>query len=259
MDPTPQEVTAMPLARDDGWAIPFDAPFYPMLPAWYRNVRFQQVLFRADPAEVAKLLPEPLEASPDGACCATGILIPFSTAYGAFNEAAVEMKVLFRGRPAWYTSHVWHDGPRGIAAGREIYGTPKIFSQIEIAFSEATMLTRASMAGVPVITISSTMEVPVEASELPDLGPSYRLKIIPRADQPGPAIKQLIDGSPAMGDLVVHSAFRGRGTVDLRPSPLGDVSGLRPLAYGDAYFFEASYSEGFAAIAYDYLAEGNEG
>ena len=25
----------MGLAHDEGWAIPFDAPPYPMLPAWY--------------------------------------------------------------------------------------------------------------------------------------------------------------------------------------------------------------------------------
>ena len=65
----------MSLARDAGWAIPFDAPFYPPLPAWYRGVKFQQVLFRADPDEVARLLPEPLEPSPDGECMATGKLI----------------------------------------------------------------------------------------------------------------------------------------------------------------------------------------
>jgi acetoacetate decarboxylase len=249
----------MSLARDAGWAIPFDAPFYPPLPAWYRGVKFQQVLFRADPDEVARLLPEPLEPSPDGECMATGIEIPFSSAYGAFNEAAIDQKVVFRGKPAWYTSHVWHDGPRGIAAGREIYGTPKIFSQIEIAFAQATMLTRASMAGVPVITISSTFEVPIDPADLPSHTPTLRLKIIPRADRPGPAIKQLIDGSSATGDLVIHAAFRGRGTVALQPSPLGDVSGLRPLEYGEAFYFEADYSESFATIAYDYLAEGDEG
>jgi acetoacetate decarboxylase len=225
-----------------------------MLPAWYRNVQFQQVMFRADPEQVRRLLPEPLGPSPGGECMAMGIRIPFSTAYGAFNEGMVQQRVLFRGKPGWYSSHVWHDGPRGIAAGREIYGTPKIFSQVDVLMDQATMLTRASMAGVPVLTLSWTMEVPIEAADLPVFAPSWRLKIIPRADRPGPAIKQLIDGASATLDLEVIVAFRGTGTVHFEPSPLGDVSGLEPIETGQAYYFEANYGEGFAAIAHDYLA-----
>jgi acetoacetate decarboxylase len=244
----------MPLAHDEGWAIPFDAPFYPMLPAWYRDVQFQEVHFRADPAAVAALLPEPLVASPGGECVAIGIKSPFSTAYGAFNEAAVAQRCLLGDQPGWYSSHVWHDGPRGIAAGREIYGTPKIFSAIEILELEAAMTTQASMGGVPVITITTTMEEAIEASQIPDLTPSWRLKIIPRADRPGPAIKQLIDGTSATGNLEVRAIFRGRGTVAFEPTPFGDLTGLRPLEYGAAYAYVANYSEGFATIALDYLA-----
>lgn len=244
----------MGLAHDAGWAIPFDSPFYPPLPAWYRNVQFQVVVFRADPAQVARLLPAPLEPSPDGECMAMGLRVPFSSAYGAFNEALIEQKAILRDRTGWYCSHVWHDGPRGIAAGREIYGTPKIFSELEVRLTDASMLTRASMAGVPVITISSTMETPVAASDLPSFEPAWRLKLIPRADRPEPAIKQLIDGASATGDLEIHAAYRGRGTVHIEPSPFGDLTCLRPIEYLDAYWYEASYREGFAEIAYDYLA-----
>ncbi len=244
----------MRLALDEGWAIPFDAPFYPELPAWYRGVQFQQVLFRADPAAVGRLLPAPLEPADEGWCVATGLRIPFSSAYGAFLEAAIEEQASFNGQIGWYCSHVWHDGPQGIAAGREIYGTPKVFSDLDVRLTQASMLTRASMGGVTAITISSSMERRIDAADLPAFAPSWRLKLIPRADGPGPAIKQLIDGSGATGDLEILSAFRGRGTVSFEATPFGDLSGLRPIEYGDAYYYEANYSEGYAAIAYDYLA-----
>ena len=80
------------------------------------------------------------------------------------------------------------------------------------------------------------------------------MKLIPRADGPGPAIKQLIDTSSAMIDLHVPVAYRGRGTVRFEPSPLCDVIGLAPIESGEAFYFEADYGEGFARIAYDYLA-----
>ena len=245
----------MSLPHAEGWAIPFNAPFYPPLPAWYRNVQFQQVFFRADPGAIARFLPEPLEPSPGGECLAVGILIPFSTAYGAFNEAALEIKATFRGEPGWYSAFVWHDGPAGIAAGREIYGTPKIFSDIEIRFQHATMLTRASMGGIPVISVSTTSRTAIAPAELPAVAPSWRLKLIPRADRPEPAIKQLIVGSSATLDLQVHAAYRGEGTVEFAPSPLADLTALRPIEYGDSFSFEASYGEGFARIAYDYLTD----
>jgi len=245
----------MGLPYNEGWAIPFDSPHYPPLPAVYRNVQLQFVFFEADPAAVATFLPEPLVPDPEGLCVAIGLRVPFSTAYGAFNEAIVEQRCSLNGRVGWYCSHVWHDGPRGIAAGREIYGTPKIFSELEVRLVEGTMLTRASMAGVPVITISSTLDTQAEATDMPDLTPAWRLKMIPRADRPEPAIKQLVDAGPATIDATTHAVFRGRGTVHLEPSPLSDVTALRPVRYREAWFLETSYSEGFGRIDLDYLAD----
>lgn len=236
--------------------MPFDSPAYPPLPAVYRGVTFQYVLFEADPAAVARFLPEPLEASPDGRCCAAGIEVPFSSAYGAFGEAALMLACRFRGEPGWYVSHVWHDGPAGIAAGREIYGTPKLFTRLDIRRSERTLITRGTMGEVPVVTIASTADEAIAPDALPSLAPSWRLKVIPRADGPGPALKQLVDATPATQDLALGACYRGRGTVAFEPSPVCDVSALGPRAQGEAFTFQADYREGYAAIAHDYLAGG---
>lgn len=244
----------MSLPHDEGWSTPFDSPFYPPLPAHYRKVRFQYVFFQADPAGVARLLPEPLEPSPDGLCVAIGLHVPFCTNYGSFNEAVIEEKCRFRGQEGWYCSHVWHDGPAGIAAGREIYGTPKIFAALQVEFQDRTMLTRATMGQMPVITVSSTMETPIEIEEMPSLTPAWRLKTIPRADGPGPALKQLIDCTAAVEDFQAHACFRGRGVVKLEASPLCDVTCLSPVTYRETIYLEASYTETFAKIVYDYLA-----
>lgn len=245
----------MSLAHDEGWTIPFDSPFYPPLPAHYRHVQFQFVFFQADPTGVARLLPEPLEPAPDGLCVAIGIQVPFCTNYGAFNEAVVEQQCTFRGQVGWYCSHVWHDGPSGIAAGREVYGTPKIYTSLDVRMVDRTMLTRGVMGGIPVITINSTMEEHIESEKMPSLTPAWRLKIIPRADRPGPALKQLIDCTAATQNFQAHACLRGRGVVKFEPSPLCDVTCLEPRAYHDAFYLEASYTETFATIAYDYLAE----
>jgi acetoacetate decarboxylase len=242
------------LPFDQGWTIPFDSPHFPPLPAVYRDVRAQYVLFEADPAAIATVLPEPLEPDPEGRCVAIGLRIGFSSAYGAFNEAVVEERCLLDGRPGWYCSHVFHDGPRGIAAGREIYGTPKVFSELEVRIDGSTMSTRAAMAGEPVMMIRTETGPAVAIPDLPDLSPSWRLKIIPRADAPAPAVKQLVDASVATIDETVHSASRATGTVDVGSSALVDLSMLAPRRMGEAFVVTSSFSEGFGRIELDYLA-----
>ncbi len=240
---------------DDDWAIPYGHPFYPRLPAIYRGVRSQQVFFEADPSAVATFLPSPLDPSPGGECVAIGIDVPFCSAYGAFGELLLMLKARFRGHDGWYIPIIWHDGPAGIAAGREIYGAPKVYATIDVGFDGRTMRSVASMTGVHVMTIVSTLETPLPTVDLPALSPDWRLKVIPRADGPGAAVKQLIDASGANDDVVIAQAFRGRGTVEFGASPMSDFTSLEPRAIGPAYFSESSFQEGYGRVVYDYLAD----
>ena len=55
----------------------------------------------------------------------------------------------------------------------------------------------------------------------------------------------------------MHFMAKGVGRVVFGPSSQCDLSSLTPLDYGDAFYMECSYSEGYAEIAYDYLAQGD--
>ena len=219
----------MRLKHDGGWNIPADNPFYPPLPAGYRNVKFQFVFFHANPAAVQDFLPEPLEATEDGLCVASGLNASFCTNYGPFQESFILMQCRFRNQTGFYCSHVFHNGPTGIAAGREIYGTPKVYAELKVRQADRCMVTETSLGGVPVLNISSSMETIAPHDAMPALTPAWRLKIIPRADGPG--------------------------RVVLGASPLCDLIPLTPLKYGDAFYMERSFSEGYAEIVYDYLSK----
>ena len=131
----------MKLKYNDGWNIPASDPFYAALPAVYRNVRMQLVFFEAAPEEVGRVLPEPLETSDSGLCVAAGLVIPYSSSYGAFEESFLMLECRFRGQTGFYCSHVFHNGPAGIAAGREIYGTPKVYADLNVQRDGAKMRT----------------------------------------------------------------------------------------------------------------------
>ena len=159
----------MALKHDDGWNIPASDPFYPPLPAVYRNVRFQFVFFRAAPSAVQDFLPEPLKAAEDGLCVASGLEVPDCESYGPFEESFIVMKCRFRDQTGYYCSHVFHNGPAGIAAGREIYGTPKVYADMKVTHGDRSMVTETSYGGAPVLTISSNMVT--DAAPGRDAGP----------------------------------------------------------------------------------------
>ena len=250
----------MRLKHDDGWNIPAGSPFYPPLPAVYRNVRFQFVFFHAAQSTVQDFLPEPLQAAEDGLCVASGLEVPLCENYGSFEESFIVMKCRFRDQTGFYCSHVFHNGPAGIAAGREIYGTPKVYADLKVTHADRSMVTETSYGGAPVLRIASSVEAgsshdaPHDA--MPSLTPAWRLKIIPRADGPGPALKQLIDCTETTRDVEVLTLAKGTGTVELGASPRCDLTPLAPLEYGEAFHMESSYTEGYARVVYDYLGDG---
>ena len=90
--------------------------------------------------EPSQLKPaQPLEATEDGLCVASGLDVPFCTHYGPSQESFILMKCRFRNQTGFYCSHVFHNGPAGIAAGREIYGTPKVYADLATKFALAAM------------------------------------------------------------------------------------------------------------------------
>lgn len=246
----------MRLKHNEGWSIPVGRPFYPLLPAYYRDVRSQLVFFESDPDSVMEFLPEPLEPAEDGMCLACGMTVPFSSNYGPFEEAFIELKCKFRGEAGWYVSHVFHNGPAGIAAGREIYGTPKIYAHLNVTQEQGIMTTEVRLAGLSTISITSSMERASAVGDLPSLSPSWRLKLIPRADSPCPAIKELIDGSPAVEDLKVQLMLQGSGAAQFLPTPGCSLSQLKPKRFLQAFYMETSYTETFGKVVYNYLTEG---
>src|SRR5215467_9891808 len=105
----------MRLKHDEGWNIPAHSPFYPALPASYRNTKFHFLFFTARVEAVTQFLPEPLEPDPNGTCVACGIDVPFCTNYGPFFEAFIVLKCKLQGREGYYCPCVLHNGPCGIA------------------------------------------------------------------------------------------------------------------------------------------------
>ena len=244
---------SIPLTSISG--MPAFCSYYPMPPARYRNVQFQTVYFRADVAAIERILPECLEASEDGFCAAIGLSVPWSANYGAFQESLLVVRCRYQDQVGYFAPVVFLDSRSSIPAGREIYGTPKVFAEMAVTMDERVMATETRLAGTSMLTIRSTLHREATLDDFPILSPSWRLKVIPRADGPQPEICQLIDGADATSDVTVHVCRAGNGVVEFRPVPTFDLSDFTPREYFGAQYVEMDYTEGYARIVRDFLRE----
>lgn len=243
------------LAAHAGDAMPAHRSYYPPLPTYYRDVRFQLAYFQADPSRLRALLPEPLEPDADGLCVAFGIDVPFSSSYGPFHESGLQIKVNFRGQSGFYNSHLYLDNVPAICSGRERWGAPKEYAAVSFEQHNNILVSRTIKDGVNIMTITSELGAPTTPEALIPMFPSYRLKLIPRADGPGPAIKQIVTAAPQ--DVTTHLLYQGSGTVTFGATANSDLRPFGPLKEVAAFYQVASYTETYGEIVYDYLKDAN--
>ena len=87
--------------------MPAFSPYYPMPPARYRNVCFQYVYFRADPAAVDRVLPACFQPSADGFCAAFGLSAQWTANYGKFEESGLIVKCTYKGQQGYFAPVVF--------------------------------------------------------------------------------------------------------------------------------------------------------
>lgn len=248
----------MTIPLDQISSMPAFSPYYPAPPARYRGARTHTVRFRADPAAVDALLPACLEPAPDGECVAWGTDAPWSSHYGAFQTAIVAVKCAYEDATGYFILVQFVNSRGSIPAGREIWGTPKVWADVNADFDERVIVTDARLAGTAVISIRSTMQRHSQPSDLPDFAPLWRLKVIPKADGPGAEVMQLIDGSDVNTDIVTHVLRAGDGVVEFKPTPVFDLSSLAPREYLGASYAERDFTEGYGRVVRDFLKDSGD-
>jgi acetoacetate decarboxylase len=239
------------LMRNEDYATPVDAPAYGPLPTVYRGVEFLTVYFTVEPRSIAPLLPAPFEPGEDGLCAALAIRVPFSSSYGPFNEMGVVVAAKFRGEKCFFLPALYLDNDSAIAAGREIYGSPK--KRAEISMEQRGDLCVASCArhGVPIMTMTARIHAPAKLEEFPSVFPVYNLKLIPSIDGPRPAVKQIT--CTGVDQPVVHWSYRCAGAVELHPTAVTGCGWLKVKETIAACRYMMDYEQGYGRVVYDYL------
>ena len=233
--------------------MPAFSSYYPMPPARYNGVRMHNVFFRAGIDAVNRILPDCFEPSDDGLCVACGLTVPWSANYGQFQESYLTVKCIYKGKLGYFSPVAFLNSRSSIPAGREIYGTPKVFADIEVGMDERVMYTNTLIAKSSVLSIRSTMDKSADEKDIPELKPSWRLKVIPRVDGKGVDVMQIVDGSKVATDVFVRVCRKGDGIVEFAPSPIYDLSDFKPIEYFGSYYMEMDFTEGYGEVVHDFL------
>lgn len=243
--------------RRNAFAMPFVNPAYPPGPYKFYNREYLVITYRTDPEKVRIAVPEPLEPT-DPVVKYEFIRMPDSTGFGDYTESGQVIPVAFRGKQGGYVHRMFLNDHPAIAAGRELWGFPKVLASPSLQVESDTLLGKLDYGPVRVVT--GTMGYKHKAADAAAVKaaletPNYLLKIIPHVD--GSArICELVEYY--LQDVQLKGAWTGPAALHLQPHALAPVSDLPVLEVVSALHMIADLTLGLGKVVHDYLANGDQ-
>lgn len=167
----------------------------------------------------------------------------------AFMDAGVMLSVTYKGRTGGYVLYEYEDDDGAIAAGRELWGYPKKFAQIELEVADEHASARVLRKGKAIFDIGVCFSDDIATPPL-QLTPHFNVKVSTAPD--GDVVSKQIIERDTSPDFVTETVRRGKGLAKLPGSPtdpfqlLGDFEVLAAsLTVGD---FHATEENGWGKI-----------
>ena len=240
------------LAR--AFAMPLTNPAYSPGPYRFVNREYLIITYRADPAKLRAVVPEPLEVDErEPPVKYEFIRMPDSNGFGDYTESSQVIPVSFRGRRGGYTHCMFLNDEGPIAGGRELWGFPKKLAQPRLRTEIDTLV--GTLDYGPLRVATGTMgykhreadRVQVKASLE---APNFLLKIIPHVDG-RPRICELVEYR--LEEVTVKGAWTGPGALSLAPHALAPVAELPVREVVSATHIVTDLTLGLGQVVHDYL------
>jgi len=217
------------------------------------------VLFSALPDRVAALLPPPLEQADDPGGLIFIAEYPKTNLGPGYREAALFLRCKYQGQAGSYCLSMPITNEARMHNGRDVFGFPKKLAAIHLERSGRHARGWVERAGVRFVEIEAELEA--EIPELPQTGPTFLFKAMPRIDLTpgfdGPVLlasqkteiraKRVEVGSACLtlrpsafdpwadiGDVKVTAAFHLTGDVTMLPGRI--LAEVDPEAFLPHYF-----------------------
>jgi acetoacetate decarboxylase len=198
---------------------PFGAPLSPSMPLRMRRVEILTVVYETDAEAVDALIPAPLAAA--SAHVALHVYWMHDAEwFGVYGESAVHLSILMPdGTPGTYSPFLILGSDGAVAAGREHYGQPKKQGDVVLEARGDLLVGVVGRNGIDVATATMCFKQRrAEADALDGLMPgsalNVNLRVLP--EEQGRFRRELV--ARTFQDVVVHEAWQGPATVELRPN-----------------------------------------
>jgi len=230
---------------------PFGAPLVPRLPLRMRNTEILTVVYATDRNALERMVPDPLRVTADLVLVHV-YRMHDADWFGAYGESAIQIPVFHdaSGTEGAYSPLLFVESDGAVAAGREIYGQPKKVAAIELAAEGDLLVGRVRRNSIDVVT--ATMPYKQVAASADDLErhagfrTNINLKALPSVDGSGAAVRELT--ARTFADVLVHEAWRGPGTVELRPNAQAPVHLLPVNDVVEAFHWRADLTLVYGSV-----------
>lgn len=234
-------------------SMPACSPSYPFGPYRFINREFFIISYLTDPEEIRRVLPEPLEPLADPIVHYEWIRMPDSQGFGNYTESGLVIPATFNGEPVNFVSEMFLDDLSPIAAGREIWGFPKEYAEVNLEVKTDTLVGTLAYSGERVAM--GTMAYKYHECDRDEMAESMKrtqilLKLIPDVDG-SPAIAQLV--AVNLEDVTVKGAWSGPARLHMIPHVQTHVPDLpvKKVLYGKHYISDLTLPYG--KVVHDYL------
>jgi acetoacetate decarboxylase len=226
---------------DAFYSVPAMAPLYPEGPYEYPPFTALLLEYPLAPDAAANLVPDPLDAGADPSCVVGIFDYRDVEGFGTYHECMVGIPASFEGRPLFYSPYFVLDSDVPMAAGREIWGIPKIHGQVILDADETNPTATVERNGRELLAASATLAGPTDDHPfVPDRFDNVYRKRIPSASAGDPpALDRLVVARSSA--VEVSEAVGGSGDVDV-DSSTGPLGPLQPAGDVDATLLEATWT-----------------
>jgi len=184
---------------------------------------------------LAKVLPPPLELTPERQVISTVCHYPHVTGLGTYNVSALFIMAKFHEMEGAYCCHCYMDNDSAVAAGREIWGFPKKMANVKLIESNEIIKGVVERANVKIMTFCMNVLREAKAEELPPLGNLFNLKLIPSPENGKP---------PEVHELTViqyervqtHLLVGGEASVEFEKYPSDPLHIFEPQEMIGGYY-----------------------
>lgn len=224
------------------WSPPFGPAPYPMLSAELLLVEFE-----ADPDEIRRITPAPLEPARHDRLTAFVGRCSQLTHSLSYHEVAIIQPVSYGDRRGVTVPYIWTSTDTAMLAGRELYGMPKMLCDSDDLRRHANEVTGyLRRDGHLMLELSMAIDGEAQAESLPFGADFTFVRHVPSPDPEWPDLKQLL--WIQLAEFRMHWCWKGRGHIQVHHSFSSGLGLLRPGKVTGAWYGRFSWLLPWAKI-----------